>query len=94
MRFSLIPQDLLSALNPVLRIGTTIMLHHHENADGSGPAGLRSTDIPLVSRIVSVNDAYDAMFAKPMLTARVSPIREPFARLPESDTGTALEAAL
>jgi HD-GYP domain-containing protein (c-di-GMP phosphodiesterase class II) len=37
-------------------------LHHHENVDGSGyPAGLKGQDIPLVSRIVSVIDAYDAM---------------------------------
>jgi HD-GYP domain-containing protein (c-di-GMP phosphodiesterase class II) len=37
-------------------------LHHHESVDGSGyPAGLKGHDIPLVSRIVSVIDAYDAM---------------------------------
>jgi HD-GYP domain-containing protein (c-di-GMP phosphodiesterase class II) len=37
-------------------------LHHHENVDGTGyPAGLKGHDIPLVSRIVSVIDAYDAM---------------------------------
>jgi HD-GYP domain-containing protein (c-di-GMP phosphodiesterase class II) len=38
------------------------VLHHHESVDGSGyPAGLKGHDIPLVSRIVSVIDAYDAM---------------------------------
>lgn len=37
-------------------------LHHHENMDGTGyPAGLKGSDIPLVSRIISVIDAYDAM---------------------------------
>lgn len=37
-------------------------LHHHENIDGTGyPAGLKGHDIPLVSRIVAVIDAYDAM---------------------------------
>ncbi|HEY1272568.1 MAG TPA: HD-GYP domain-containing protein [Terriglobales bacterium] len=37
-------------------------LHHHESVDGTGyPAGLKGHDIPLVSRIVSVIDAYDAM---------------------------------
>lgn len=37
-------------------------LHHHESVDGSGyPSGLRGQDIPLVSRIISVIDAYDAM---------------------------------
>ena len=38
------------------------ILHHHENFDGKGyPAGLKETEIPVVSRIVSVIDAFDAM---------------------------------
>jgi HD-GYP domain-containing protein (c-di-GMP phosphodiesterase class II) len=38
------------------------VLHHHESMDGSGyPAGLRNSEIPIVSRIVCVIDAYDAM---------------------------------
>jgi HD-GYP domain-containing protein (c-di-GMP phosphodiesterase class II) len=38
------------------------ILHHHENYDGTGyPAGLKETEIPVVSRIVSVIDAFDAM---------------------------------
>lgn len=38
------------------------ILHHHENFDGRGyPAGLKETEIPVVSRIVSVIDAFDAM---------------------------------
>jgi len=38
------------------------LLHHHENFDGAGyPAGLKETEIPVVSRIVSVIDAFDAM---------------------------------
>ena len=36
--------------------------HHHENFDGSGyPDGLRGTEIPLYSRIISLTDSYDAM---------------------------------
>ena len=36
--------------------------HHHENVDGTAyPAGLKGDDIPIVSRIVRVIDAYDAM---------------------------------
>src|SRR5258705_4833947 len=38
------------------------ILHHHENFDGKGyPAGLKETEVPIVSRIVSVIDAFDAM---------------------------------
>jgi HD-GYP domain-containing protein (c-di-GMP phosphodiesterase class II) len=38
------------------------ILHHHESFDGKGyPAGLKETEIPIVSRIVSVIDAFDAM---------------------------------
>lgn len=38
------------------------ILHHHESFDGKGyPASLRETEIPIVSRIVSVIDAFDAM---------------------------------
>ncbi len=38
------------------------ILHHHENFDGKGyPAGLQGSEIPIVSRIVTVIDAFDAM---------------------------------
>ena len=39
-----------------------IILHHHERWDGKGyPTGLTGTDIPLLSRILAVADAFDAM---------------------------------
>lgn len=38
------------------------ILHHHESVDGKGyPAGLKDSEIPIVSRIVCVIDAFDAM---------------------------------
>jgi HD-GYP domain-containing protein (c-di-GMP phosphodiesterase class II) len=38
------------------------ILHHHESFDGKGyPAGLQGAEIPVVSRIVCVIDAFDAM---------------------------------
>lgn len=49
-------------LFPGLGEASLYALHHHENFDGTGyPAGLKGHEIPLVSRIVSVIDAYDAM---------------------------------
>ncbi|MGE5648852.1 HD-GYP domain-containing protein [Noviherbaspirillum sp. UKPF54] len=39
-----------------------VVRHHHEHFDGSGyPDGLARQEIPLMSRILSVADSYDAM---------------------------------
>jgi HD-GYP domain-containing protein (c-di-GMP phosphodiesterase class II) len=49
-------------LLPGLEEASLYALHHHEGVDGKGyPAGLKGADIPLVSRIICVIDAYDAM---------------------------------
>lgn len=38
------------------------VLYHHERYDGSGyPRGLKADEIPLLSRIITVADSYDAM---------------------------------
>ena len=38
------------------------VLHHHEHWDGTGyPHGLRGEEIPLIARILSLADAFDAM---------------------------------
>ncbi|TMF80635.1 MAG: HD-GYP domain-containing protein [Chloroflexi bacterium] len=45
-----------------LRPLVSLVLHHHENYDGSGyPEGRKGEDIPLGSRIIIVADAYEAM---------------------------------
>jgi putative nucleotidyltransferase with HDIG domain len=39
--------------------------HHHEHYNGKGyPAGLKGDEIPLIARIISVADAFDAMTSK------------------------------
>ncbi len=41
-----------------------VVRHHHEHFDGTGyPAGLRGEEIPLLARVLSVADAYEAMIA-------------------------------
>lgn len=38
------------------------VLHHHERFDGKGyPHGLKQEEIPLLSRIISIADSFDAM---------------------------------
>jgi HD-GYP domain-containing protein (c-di-GMP phosphodiesterase class II) len=60
------------------------ILHHHESYDGKGyPAGLKDAEIPVVSRIVSVIDAFDAMVSsRPYRTGL--PSEEAMRRLVES----------
>lgn len=39
-----------------------IILHHHENFDGTGyPARIRGEEIPLAARILRITDTYDAL---------------------------------
>ncbi len=53
--------EIASSSNELRHIADMI-LHHHERWDGKGyPDGLSKESIPLLSRIISVVDAYDAM---------------------------------
>ena len=53
--------DILSGIRELNKV-LPIVLHHHENWDGTGyPHGLAGTETPLMARIVAVADAYDAM---------------------------------
>jgi putative nucleotidyltransferase with HDIG domain len=41
-----------------------VVRHHHEHYDGTGyPAGLRGEEIPILARVLTVCDAYEAMTA-------------------------------
>jgi len=58
-----------------------IMRHHHERHDGRGyPAGLKGDSIPLLSRIMAVADAFDAMTTNRIYKPRMS-IAESLAEL-------------
>src|SRR5438046_6432220 len=59
------------------------ILHHHESFDGKGyPAGLKSAEIPIVSRIVCVIDALDALVSS-RLYLKVVPHEEVVRHLSE-----------
>ncbi|WP_157463915.1 HD domain-containing phosphohydrolase [Deinococcus pimensis] len=63
MRSHVVEGEALARLVPGLSFGALkVVRHHHERWDGSGyPDGLRGTDIPLLARIFSVVDVYDAL---------------------------------
>lgn len=51
-------------LKPIDQLAGTLegILHHHERYDGTGyPTGLKGEEIPLISRIISVADTFDAL---------------------------------
>jgi len=60
------PEKGAAITKPIKRLReiTVGIKHHHERYDGSGyPDGLKAEAIPLISRIISVADAFDAMYS-------------------------------
>lgn len=58
------PDKGVSILEPIkeLKEVTDVIKHHHERYDGTGyPDGLKAEEIPLISRIISVADTFDAI---------------------------------
>lgn len=58
------PELSVKLLSSVLKIQKVLpaIKHHHERYDGAGyPSGLKGEEIPLLSRIISVADAYHSM---------------------------------
>jgi putative nucleotidyltransferase with HDIG domain len=73
-----------------------IVRHHHERIDGQGyPDGLADDDIPLVSRIIAVADAYNAMTSnrpyRDAMPSRVARLR--LAQAVDSQFDTSVVAA-
>lgn len=70
-RHTVVGRDLIAHMK-TLAPALPVVLHHHERFDGSGyPHGLAGEEIPLIARITTVADVYDAL-----TTAR--PYRAPF----------------
>jgi putative nucleotidyltransferase with HDIG domain len=73
-----------------------IVRHHHERMDGLGyPDGLEAAEIPLLSRVISVADAYNAMTSdrpyRDAMPSRVARLR--LAQAVESQFDTSVVAA-
>jgi putative nucleotidyltransferase with HDIG domain len=74
----------------------TIVRHHHERIDGEGyPDGIHGEDIPLLSKVIAVADAYNAMTSdrpyRDGMPSRVARLR--LAQAVESQFDTTVVAA-
>lgn len=79
---------------PSMKKAKQIILHHHERVDGHGyPYGLKGDEIPLLARIVSVADAFDAMTSERPYKAYHMTKKEGFKEL-RRNAGTQFDANL
>jgi putative nucleotidyltransferase with HDIG domain len=90
-----IGQRILAKVDDYAEI-SSIVRHHHERVDGNGyPDGLVGEDIPLLSRIISVADAYNAMTShrpyREAMPSRVARLR--LAQAVETQFDTSVVAA-
>lgn len=59
-----------------------IILCHHERIDGQGyPRGLKENQIPYLSKIISITDAFDAMTSKRIYKQKAMTIKEAFTEM-------------
>jgi HD-GYP domain-containing protein (c-di-GMP phosphodiesterase class II) len=82
----------ISAYEDIARI----VRHHHERIDGEGyPDGIRAPEIPLLSKVIAVADAYNAMTSsrpyRDAMPPRVARLR--LAQAVENQFDTAVVAA-
>lgn len=94
-RHSEISERILAKVDDYSEIAQ-IVRHHHERVDGQGyPDGLAGEEIPLISRIIAVADAYNAMTSdrpyRDAMPSRVARMR--LAQAVESQFDTTVAAA-
>jgi len=94
-RHSEIGQRILANVDTYAEIAAVVR-HHHERVDGQGyPDGLSEPEIPLLSRIIAVADAYNAMTSdrpyRDAMPSRVARLR--LAQAVETQFDTAVVAA-
>ena len=83
----------IASASPALSVVAEAVLTHHERWDGKGyPRGLSGEAIPLVSRILAVADAYDAMTEQRPYRDPLSP-EEAFAEI-ERCAGTQFDPSV
>lgn len=64
--------DFLAGIDELAEVAA-IVRHHHEHVDGSGyPDGLMGDAIPLLARVLSIADSYEAMISKRPYRAAMS----------------------
>ena len=65
--------EILSSVSTVEGVDK-VALYHHERYDGTGyPEGLKGEDIPIMARIVTLADSYDAMTSERPYRAALTP---------------------
>jgi putative nucleotidyltransferase with HDIG domain len=94
-RHSEIGERILAKVDTYAEIAA-IVRHHHERVDGQGyPDGVAGSEIPLLSRIIAVADAYNAMTSnrpyRDAMPSRVARLR--LAQAVESQFDTTVVAA-
>jgi HD-GYP domain-containing protein (c-di-GMP phosphodiesterase class II) len=92
---SVIGERILAKVDDYAEIASVVR-HHHERVDGQGyPDRLSHDEIPLLSRIIAVADAYDAMTSdrpyRDAMPSRVARLR--LAQAVESQFDTSVVAA-
>ncbi len=78
---------------PAAKEISNVVKHHHEHIDGTGyPDRLKGDQIPILSRIISVSDSYDAMTMRRVYHGTIT--HEHALEIMQSEKGTKLDAGI